>query len=174
MQLPDPEKLLAQLSVQLQDHLRQHGITRPIMLGILSGGYLLAQRLHQELAIESPLGAIDISFQRDDFSKHGLHSVERGSKLPMDVNDRDVILVDDILYTGRTVRAAMNELFDYGRPRRIVLVCLISRDGRELPIQADVCAVTLTLADQQVIKLSGLSPLRLALQQRQTETGVSR
>lgn len=173
MQLPDPEELLAELSEQLQDYLRHHNIERPIMLGILSGGYLLAQRLHQQLGIESPVGAIDISFQRDDFAKHGLHNVERGSQLPMDVNDRDVILVDDILYTGRTIRAAMNELFDYGRARRIILVCLISRDGRELPIQPDVCAVSLTLADQQVIKLSGLNPLRLALQQRPLKTGAS-
>ena len=174
MQLADPEVLLHQLSAQLHEYLRQHAITQPLMLGIHSGGYTLAQRLHQALAISSPLGAIDISFQRDDFAKHGLHSVERGSRLPMDISERDVILVDDSLYTGRTVRAAINELFDYGRARRIILVCLIARDGRELPIQADVCALTVTLADQDMLKLLGTTPLRLELHQRKAEHGATR
>lgn len=174
MQLADPEVLLQQLGTQLKHYLQEQLIAQPVMLGIHSGGYTLAQRLHRLLNIETPLGVIDISFQRDDFSKHGLHTVDRGSRLPVDINERDVILVDDILYTGRTVRAAINELFDYGRARRIILVCLISRGGRELPIQADVCALHLQLAETQVLKLLGETPLRLELYQRPAEPGVSR
>lgn len=172
--LADPEVLLQELVTQLQQFLQREAIVNPLMLGIHSGGSVLAQRLHSALAIESPLGEIDISFQRDDFAKHGLHSVERGSRLPVDISERVVILVDDILYTGRTARAAINELFDYGRAQRILLVCLISRGGRELPIQADVCAAHVELGDQEVLKLLGPTPLRLELHQRPAETGATR
>ena len=122
MQLADPEHLLQQLCRQLQDYLHANHISQPLMLGIYSGGYALARRLHAMLGFKTPLGVVDISFQRDDFSRHGLHTVDRGSSLPIDINERDVILVDDILFTGRTARAAINELFDYGRARRIILL----------------------------------------------------
>ena len=109
----------------------------------LMPGAWLAQRLHAALNIASPLGALNINFYRDDFAQSGLHTLDRASHIPVDINARDVILVDDILYTGRTIRAAMNELFDYGRPKSITLVCLIARDGRELPIQPDFIGLTL-------------------------------
>jgi pyrimidine operon attenuation protein / uracil phosphoribosyltransferase len=157
----DAEALLAQLTESLKNYLAIHDITQPVMIGIHSGGAWLSARLHSALSLDSPLGALNISFYRDDFAQNGLQTNDHASFLPVDINGRDVVLVDDILYTGRTIRAAMNELFDYGRPRSITLACLISRDGRELPIQADVCALNINLCQHEVIKLRGPAPLRL-------------
>ncbi len=157
----DAESLLHTLTQSLQTFLADRGILHPAMIGIYSGGAWLAQRLHADLNIKSPLGALNINFYRDDFAQNGLHTHDRASHIPVDINGRDVILVDDILYTGRTIRAAMNELFDYGRPKSITLVCLIARDGRELPIQPDVCALSISLAQAEVIKLRGPAPLSL-------------
>ncbi len=157
----DAESLLHELTQSLRTYLADHAISQPAMIGIYSGGAWLAQRLHAELNIASPLGALNINFYRDDFAQSGLHTHDRASHIPVDITGRDVILVDDILYTGRTIRAAMNELFDYGRPKSITLVCLIARDGRELPIQPDVCAMSITLAQAEVIKLRGPAPLSL-------------
>lgn len=167
----DAETLLHELKAALRQYLIDHAISQPAMIGIYSGGAWLAQRLHTELHIQSPLGALNINFYRDDFAQTGLHGHDHASHIPVDINGRDVILVDDILYTGRTVRAAMNELFDYGRPKSITLVCLIARNGRELPIQADICAREITLAHAEVIKLRGPAPLRLEQLRRATEQG---
>jgi pyrimidine operon attenuation protein/uracil phosphoribosyltransferase len=167
----DAESLLHELTQLLQTYLADRAISHPAMIGIYSGGAWLAQRLHTELKLESPLGALNINFYRDDFAQSGLHTHERASHIPVDINGRDVILVDDIVYTGRTIRAAMNELFDYGRPKSITLVCLIARDGRELPIQPDVCALSISLGKAEVIKLRGPSPLSLERRVRATEIG---
>ncbi len=165
----DAESLLQTLTQSLRTYLTERGIAHPAMIGIYSGGAWLAQRLHADLNIESPLGALNINFYRDDFAQSGLHNHDRASHVPVDINGCDVILVDDILYTGRTIRAAMNELFDYGRPKSITLVCLIARDGRELPIQPDVCALNINLAQAEVIKLRGPAPLSLEHRVRATE-----
>ena len=162
----DAESLLLELTQSLRTHLAEHAILQPAMIGIYSGGAWLAGRLHTELKLDSPLGALNINFYRDDFAQSGLHTHDRASHIPVDINGRDVILVDDIVYTGRTIRAAMNELFDYGRPKSITLVCLIARDGRELPIQPDVCALKIRLAQAEVIKLRGPSPLSLERRMR--------
>ena len=169
----DAELLLHELTQSLQTYLAERAIAQPAMIGIYSGGAWLAQRLHTQLNIESPLGALNISFYRDDFAQAGLHPHERASDIPIDINGRDVILVDDIVYTGRTIRAAMNELFDYGRPKSITLVCLIARNGRELPIQPDVCALSIHLAQDEVIKLRGPSPLSLERRVRHAGPGNS-
>ena len=165
----DAESLLQELTQSLRAYLAARAISQPAMIGIFSGGAWLAGRLHKELNIETPLGALNINFYRDDFAQSGLQTHERASHIPADINGRDVILVDDILYTGRTIRAAMNELFDYGRPKSITLVCLIARDGRELPIQPDVCALSISLAQAEVIKLRGPSPLSLERRMRAPE-----
>ena len=162
----DAESLLQELTQSLRTYLDHHAISRPAMIGIYSGGAWLAGRLHTALGIESPLGALNINFYRDDFAQSGLHTHERASHIPLDINGCDVVLVDDIVYTGRTIRAAMNELFDYGRPKSITLVCLIARNGRELPIQPDVCALSISLAQAEVIKLRGPSPLSLERRMR--------
>ena len=165
----DAESLLQELTRSLRAYLADRAISQPTMIGIYSGGAWLAGRLHSELNIEIPLGALNINFYRDDYAENGLHTHDRASHIPVDITGRDVILVDDIVYTGRTIRAAMNELFDYGRPKSITLVCLIARNGRQLPIQPDVCALSIQLAQAEVIKLRGPSPLSLERRMRTTE-----
>ena len=159
----DAEKLVEQLSSQLSQYLRDKQITSPVMVGIHSGGVWVANKLHQALKLEQPLGQLDITFYRDDFSQKGLHPEVKPSNLPFDVDGQHILLVDDVLHTGRTIRAAMNELFDYGRPASIHLVVLVERSGRELPIEANIYGHNLTLAPGQHIKLSGPDPLALEL-----------
>lgn len=126
------------------------GLIRPTLtpdtalVGIHTGGVWLAQYLHRELGITQPLGTIDVAFYRDDYGSRGLHGKPQRSDIPFDVEGRSIILVDDVLYTGRTTRAALNELFDYGRPARIDLAVLVDRGERELPIGARYCAHTLS------------------------------
>lgn len=110
------------------------------LVGIHTGGVWLAQRLHDALNLTQPLGSIDVSFYRDDYGSKGLHPQPQRSEIPFDVEGAPIIIVDDVLYTGRTTRAALNELFDYGRPARVDLAVLVDRGGRELPIGARFCA----------------------------------
>ena len=107
----------------------------------------------RQIALDSPTGTLNISFYRDDFSRIGLHPRVTPSTLPFEVENRTVILVDDVLYSGRTVRAALNEIFDYGRPSRVILAVLIEREGQELPIRADVVGHTLALKPTEQVKL---------------------
>ena len=136
-----------------------------LMVGIHTGGVWVAERLRELLHIAEPLGTLDIAFYRDDFTRVGVHPQVKASQLPVDVDDRHLILVDDVLHTGRTIRAALNEIFDYGRPRSVRLAVLVERDGRELPIQADVVGQHLELGATQHVKLSGPQPLALTIQE---------
>ncbi|ANQ86621.1 bifunctional pyrimidine regulatory protein PyrR/uracil phosphoribosyltransferase [Azoarcus olearius] len=139
MHLPDAEALVRQLADQIRPQLTAD----TAMVGIHTGGLWLAERLHAELGISQPLGAIDVSFYRDDYSARGLHPQPQRTEIAFSVEGRPVILVDDVLYTGRTTRAALNELFDFGRPARVDLAVLVDRGGRELPVAARYCAHTL-------------------------------
>jgi len=130
MQLPDAEGLCAALAERLRPDL--HPDTA--LVGIHTGGVWVAERLHACLGLKTPLGRLDVSFYRDDFSRSGLHPQLKSSDIPFEVEERPIVIVDDVLYTGRTIRAAMNEIFDYGRPARIDLAVLIDRGGRELPV----------------------------------------
>ena len=131
-------------------------------VGIQTGGVWVAQHLRALMAnVPDQLGQLNISFYRDDFSRQGLHPSVTPSHLPFDIEDQHVILVDDVLMTGRTIRAALNELFDYGRPASVTLVVLVSMGGRELPIAADVAGVRLQLPAHKRIKIRGPEPLRL-------------
>lgn len=159
MNLPDAETLINQLAAQIQPRLNADAS----LIGIHTGGAWIAQRLHDQLKIPSPLGFLDISFYRDDFARIGLHPQVKPSHIPFDVEGRNIILVDDVLYTGRTVRAAMNELFDYGRPASIELAVLVDRGGRELPVFARYSGATLALADNQNIELKKDKEGRLSL-----------
>ncbi len=123
------------------------------IVGIFSGGAWLAERLAAELQLTERLGFIDVSFYRDDYAEKGLRPEVKPSQIPFDVNGTTIILVDDVLYTGRTTRAAINELFDYGRPARIMLAALVDRGGRELPISADFVADTVSLEGKQQLVL---------------------
>lgn len=124
------------------------------IVGIHTGGVRVARELHRRLGVENPLGTLDISFYRDDFSRIGLHPRVTRSELPFDVDDRHILLVDDVVYSGRTVRAALNVLFDYGRPRRVMLATLIERTGHELPIRADFVGQRLDLGPHQQVRLN--------------------
>jgi pyrimidine operon attenuation protein/uracil phosphoribosyltransferase len=135
MKLPEAGQLCEQLARELEPRL---GPTTA-MIGIHTGGAWVAERLHALLGIREPLGLMDISFYRDDYHAQGLHHDPKRTRIPFDVSGKDLLLVDDVLYTGRTVRAAMNELFDYGRPHSIALVVLADRGGRQLPICAQHC-----------------------------------
>ena len=150
---------------QLTTEVRRLDIDQPLLIGVLTGGVWIAQQLRERLEIAEPLGSLSINFYRDDFTRIGLHPRVLPSDLPFDVDDRNIILVDDVLHTGRTIRAALNEIFDYGRPASVTLCVLVDRPGRELPIQADVAAETISLASDEHIKLTGPEPLRLVVQQ---------
>lgn len=150
-----PDKLLEQLAEQLQTLLNNRVINQPLMVGIHTGGVWVAKSLHNKLNLSEPLATLDISFYRDDFSRIGINPKVKPSSLPPQVENRHIILVDDVLHTGRTIRAAMNEIFDYGRPASITLVCLIERNGRELPVQADIVGQHIQLPDDSHIKLTG-------------------
>jgi len=147
--LPDAEVLLARLT----DLMRPCVSPDTALIGIHTGGVWLAQRLHKALALRKPLGTIDVSFYRDDYGSRGLHPKVKPSDIPFEVADADIILVDDVLYTGRTIRAAMNELFDYGRPQSIRLAALIDRGGRQLPIAAQFVGAEISVAEGEQIEL---------------------
>ncbi|MBF8268427.1 MAG: Uracil phosphoribosyltransferase [Gammaproteobacteria bacterium] len=155
--------LIDQLAGQLQDWLRSNHISEPVIIGIHTGGIWIAEHLRDKLKIAAPLGHLNIAFYRDDFSQIGMHPHVTPSKLPFEVDGQHIILVDDVLYTGRTIRAAMNEIFDFGRPASICLAVLIDRSGRELPIQAQAVGKTLKLKPEEHVKLSGPEPLALEI-----------
>jgi pyrimidine operon attenuation protein/uracil phosphoribosyltransferase len=132
-----------------------------VMVGIHTGGAWIANQLFSKLNLSTELGLLDISFYRDDFSQSGLHPKVKSSELP-DIEGKTIILVDDVIMSGRTIRAAMNELFDYGRPEKIILACLLDVGHRELPIQADIIGQVIDRPADQRIKLSGPEPLTLS------------
>lgn len=122
------------------------------LVGVHTGGVWLAERLKRDLKIADPVGILDVSFYRDDFDQSGLKPAVRPSQIAFEVAGSHILLVDDVLNTGRTVRAAMNEIFDYGRPAKIDLAVLIDRGGRELPIAASIVGATIELpADVAVV-----------------------
>ncbi|MCH9697661.1 MAG: bifunctional pyr operon transcriptional regulator/uracil phosphoribosyltransferase PyrR [Gammaproteobacteria bacterium] len=160
----DIDEHIRQLTTLLKQSIEDGTLSNPLMIGIHSGGAWIAEILHQNLGLTEPLGVLDISFYRDDFSQVGLHPQVKRSELAFDVDDRNIILVDDVLYTGRTIRAALNEIFDYGRPAQVNLVTLLTRNGRQLPIQPDFNGFSLDLAGDERIKLVGPEPLRLVIE----------
>ena len=157
----DVDAALARMAEQLRPLLAR----QPLMIGIHTGGVWVAQRLHRELGLTEPLGTLDISFYRDDFTRIGMNPQVRTSHLPVNVEDRHLILVDDVLHTGRTIRAALNEIFDYGRPASVALACLIERGGRELPIEPQVVGAHIELGKNQHLKLLGPEKLELRIQE---------
>jgi pyrimidine operon attenuation protein/uracil phosphoribosyltransferase len=161
----DIQRCIDEMARALSDMLG-HEIDRTVMVGLQTGGYWVAERLHAVLQLSTPLGSLSSHFYRDDFGLKGLHPNVRPSNVPVSVEDRTVVLVDDVLFTGRTIRAAMNELFDYGRPRAIRLAVLVDRGGHELPVAADVIGRRLDLPPEQHLKLSGPDPLQLDIIER--------
>jgi pyrimidine operon attenuation protein/uracil phosphoribosyltransferase len=149
IKLPDAEQLLAVLIKQMRPHVS----ATTGLIGIRTGGVWIAERLHAELKLATAPGTLDVSFYRDDFDAEGLKHEVKPSDIPFEVEGRDLILIDDVLYTGRTIRAAMNELFDYGRPKSIKLAALIDRGGRQLPIAAQFLGTAIEVPASQSIEL---------------------
>ena len=162
--LPEVNDLLTLMSEKLSAFVEQQAAQRPVaMIGIHTGGAWLAERLHAMLGLSNPLGALNIHFHRDDFGRIGMHPRVQPSHLPFEVDGCVIILIDDVLFSGRTIRAALNEIFDYGRPAAVRLAVLVDRGGRELPIAADVVGTRVTLEPGEQIKLMGPSPLTLSV-----------
>ncbi|HKK56509.1 bifunctional pyr operon transcriptional regulator/uracil phosphoribosyltransferase PyrR [Marinobacter sp.] len=164
-QLPDVDQLLERMEAGLREVLEHRGVVAPVMIGIRTGGVWLAEQLNERLGLPALLGELDISFYRDDFSRVGLNPKVMPSSLPFDTEGRDIVLIDDVLMSGRTIRAAMNEIFDYGRPSSIILATLVDLGARELPVQPDVTGQVLALAPNQRVKLRGPEPLYLELRE---------
>lgn len=163
--LPDAEQLLTALIEQMRPAVGPE----TGLIGIHTGGVWVAERLHQALKLQTPLATLDVSFYRDDYQARGLHRDVKRSEIPFEVEGRDLILVDDVLYTGRTIRAALNEIFDYGRPTAVRLATLVDRDGRQLPVAAQFVGATLALKTGQSIGLRRDAKGRLELELREAK-----
>lgn len=168
MSLPNPAELIRQMATDLSAHLHKRGVSDPRFIGIRTGGVWVAQELLKTMGRDEPLGTLDVSFYRDDFSQNGLHPQVRPSELPFEIEGQHLVLIDDVLMSGRTIRAALNELFDYGRPASVTLVSLLDLDAGELPIRPNVVGATLSLAANERVKLTGPAPLALELQDLST------
>ena len=153
------ESLYAELKQQLSTLDRDN----TLMVGIHTGGYWLAEQLHAELGFKQPLYAVSTTLQRDDFASSGLHKQNLPSRLPLNLQGAPVLLVDDVLFTGRSIRAAINELFEFGRPATIKLAVLAMREGRQLPISADFSGGTVQVPAGQRLALSKDETGKLAL-----------
>ena len=151
--LPDPERLVAELAERMRGALSPDAA----LVGIYTGGVWVAERLHRALGLAAPFGVLAVTLHRDDFGRIGLHRESRRSQIPFPVDGREVVLVDDVLHTGRTVRAALNELFDFGRPAAVRLAVLADRGGRELPVAADFLGATVQVGDDEHLVLSNES-----------------
>ncbi|HMN19798.1 MAG TPA: bifunctional pyr operon transcriptional regulator/uracil phosphoribosyltransferase PyrR [Ottowia sp.] len=123
------------------------------LAGVVSGGWWLAERLQRDLGRAGAAGALSSAMHRDDFARRGLAAAAQ-TRLPFEVHGADILLLDDVLYTGRTIRAVLNELFDYGRPARVRLAVLVDRGGRELPMAAEFAAARVTLPASQSLELA--------------------
>lgn len=169
MTIPATNTDIQILLTAMAEEVRQTlGDKKPLLIGIHSGGAWIAKQLAEILGadfFDAPLGTLNIAYYRDDFTRIGMHPQVTPSDLPFAVDDRHLLLVDDVLYSGRTIRAALNEIFDYGRPSSVTLAVLVERNGRELPIQADIIGKSLTMPGDEHIKLKnndGLLTLTLS------------
>lgn len=159
---PDVDQLISRMAAQLQPRCAGNWL----VVGIHTGGVWVAQRLRQQLGLADPVAELDISFYRDDYRKRGIHKGVKPSRLPASLDGRNLILVDDVLHTGRTIRAALDELFAYGRPARVLLAVLVDRGGRELPIAADAIGMVMEPGPGKAVRLSGPEPLQIRVQDR--------
>lgn len=156
-------ELLDRLEVALKQAVIDRKLIDPLMIGIRTGGVWVAEQMHRRLALKEPLGLLDISFYRDDFSQIGMHPDVKPSAIPAHIDGRDIILIDDVFYTGRTVRAALNEIFDYGRPNQVILGVLVERNGKQIPLAPDCVGTRMSLAAEQRVKLAGPEPLAILI-----------
>ena len=160
----DLQSLLQTMADEVDEQLADK---QPLLIGVHTGGVWVAEALATLLGEDffaESLGTLNIAYYRDDFTRIGIHPQVLPSDLPFSVDDRHILLVDDVLQSGRTIRAALNEIFDYGRPASVTLAVLIERNGHELPIQADIIGQSIELNSQQQIKLSNEDGLQLVIQ----------
>lgn len=150
MTLPNPETLLSDITASILSQLKPN----TALVGIHSGGVWLMQRILKSLNQSIPFGTLDAAMYRDDYAQRGLKNEPKPSDISFDVTDKHIILIDDIFYTGRTTRAAMNELFDYGRPASISLAVLINRGGAQLPIIPTIIGAEILLKANQNLQLT--------------------
>ncbi len=160
------ELLIESMAHQLSTYVQQKAWTDYEFVGIRTGGVWVARAIQKVLGNEQALGELDISFYRDDFTQVGLNPRVKPSRLPFETNDKHILLFDDVLMSGRTVRAAMNELFDYGRPASITLAVLVNLGMPQLPIAPDIVGTNITLAPGQRIKLIGPEELKLTIREQ--------
>jgi len=161
--LPDPEALVRELAERMRGAIAADAA----LVGVYTGGAWVAERLHRALGLATPLGVLAVTLHRDDFGRIGLHRESRRSQIPFAVDDREVVLVDDVLHTGRTLRAALNEIFDFGRPRAVRLAVLADRGGRELPVAADFIGARVEVAaDEELVLSNENGKLRFAAVKR--------
>jgi pyrimidine operon attenuation protein/uracil phosphoribosyltransferase len=161
--LPDPERLVQEMAEAMRGKLSKDAA----LVGIYTGGAWVAERLNRALAPGIPLGSLAVTLHRDDFGRIGLHRESRRSQIPFPVDGREIVLVDDVLHTGRTIRAALNELFDFGRPRAVRLAVLADRGGRELPVSADFLGARVEVgADEDLVLSNENGRLRFAAVKR--------
>jgi pyrimidine operon attenuation protein / uracil phosphoribosyltransferase len=160
--LPDVDPLLEHLAHQIG------GVdNHAALVGIHTGGVWVAERLHALLGPSDPLGTLAVTLHRDDYSRIGLHPQAKATHIPFEVEGKHILLIDDVIHTGRTIRAALNELFDFGRPASVKLVCLVDRGGRELPFAADYVGATMQLEPtQQLVLTRDGNSLRLEVRTR--------
>ena len=159
MTLPNPETLLSEITAKIQAQLAINGVPNSALVGIHSGGVWLMDRVLKSLKLDSGNGAIlngtlDAAMYRDDYAQRGLKSEPKPANITFDVSGKHIILIDDIFHTGRTTRAAMNELFDYGRPASITLAILINRGGAQLPIAPQIMGANIVLNSDESLQLS--------------------
>lgn len=165
MQLPNPEILLSDITTKIMPLIKPD----TAIIGIHSGGVWLMERILASLNQEVPHGTLDAALYRDDFAQRGLKNQSQAASISFDVQGKHIILIDDIFYTGRTTRAAINELFDFGRPASVALAVLINRGGAELPIQPSIVGANLPLTSNQRLQLSQTTQGKLNLALENTE-----
>ncbi|MGJ8620220.1 MAG: bifunctional pyr operon transcriptional regulator/uracil phosphoribosyltransferase PyrR [Methylophilaceae bacterium] len=159
MQLPNPETLLSEISTKIKARIN----AKTAFVGIHRGGVWVMERVLASMNQDVPHGTLDAALYRDDYAQRGLKRDTQAANIPFDVQDKEIVLIDDIFFTGRTTRAAINELFDYGRPASITLAVLINRGGAELPIHPQIVGATIPLTANQNFKLSQSEQGTLAL-----------
>lgn len=171
MQLPNPETLLSNITAKIEAQLNlAPSIEHCAFIGIHSGGVWLMQRILDTLKLNVSYGTLDAALYRDDYAQRGLKAKSKPSNIAFNVQDKHIILIDDIFYTGRTTRAAMNELFDYGRPASITLAVLINRGGAELPISPNIVGAEILLQHDQSLQLSQDTKGKLHLSLEESDT----
>jgi len=166
MMLPPVASLLDTLAARLLEHLATRGIEEPRFAGIRTGGVWIAEAIAARLNAGDAGGIIDIGFHRDDVGQRAELPRLGPSNIPWDINDKDIVLIDDVMDTGRTARAALNALFDWGRPRSVTLAVLVELPGHELPLRPDVVGASMAARAGFELRLDGPAPLQLAWRAR--------